>query len=230
MAVAASHRSGYVREVAVSGLAASGDGRAIPYVLLCLNDWVKEIRRAARSAIEVFFQPVFAPDVIAALPIVWALARQNRDDHERFVSRVLAFLRSPACAPALRAGCGAPEREVRRVCFELLLRRGGGTEHETPEALSAALADRDPVVRVWAARRLPPVRPAGSLWRLLLAHGRPGQAAIVQPDVTAELTGWLPADLRFQADGVLTSGQRLAQEAITSELLAANPGWDERLE
>jgi HEAT repeat protein len=176
MAVAASHRSGYVREAAVSGLASSGDGRAIPYVLLRLNDWVKEIRRAARSAIEVFFQPVFAPDVIAALPIVWALARQNRDDHERFVSRVLAFLRSPACAPALRAGCGAPDREVRRVCFELLLRRGGGAEHEAPEALSAALADRDPVVRVWAARRL--AREIPTSWADTLARRALGDRSV----------------------------------------------------
>jgi hypothetical protein len=176
MAVAASHRSGYVREAAVRGLAASNDGRAVPYVLLRLNDWVKEIRRAARSAIEVFFQPVFAPDVIAALPVAWALARQNRDDHERFVSRVLAFLRSPACAPALRAGCGAPDREVRRVCFELLLRRGGGAEQETPDALSAALADRDPVVRVWAARRLAREMPAP--WADALARRALGDRSV----------------------------------------------------
>jgi HEAT repeat protein len=176
MAVAASHRSGYVREAAVWALAASNDGRAVPYVLLRLNDWVKEIRRAARSAIETFFQPVFAHNVIAALPVVWALARQNRDDHERFVSRVLAFLRSPACAPALRAGCRAQDREIRRVCFELLLRRGGGAEHEAPEALSAALADRDPVVRVWAARRLARETPAP--WADVLARRALGDRSV----------------------------------------------------
>jgi HEAT repeat protein len=176
MAVAASHRIGFIREAAVWGLAASPDGRAIPYLLLRLNDWVKEIRRAARAAIEVFFQPAFAPDVIAALPIVWALARKNRDDHERFVSRVLAFLRAPACAPALRAGCSAPDREVRRVCFELLIRRGGGAEHEAPAALGAALADRDPVVRVWAARRLARAIPAP--WADALARGALGDRSV----------------------------------------------------
>jgi hypothetical protein len=94
MAVAASHRSGYVRETAVSGLAASGDGRAIRHVLLRLNDWVKEIRRAARSAIEVFFQPVLAPDVIAALPIVGAtLARRDRRRAIRSQNRSVRLVR-----------------------------------------------------------------------------------------------------------------------------------------
>ena len=161
MAVAASHRSGYVREAAVRGLARTGDGRAVPYLLLRLNDWVKQVRAAAREAIEVFFQPALASDVIAALPVVWALARRTRADHEDLINRVFAFLRSPACLAAVRAGCGALDREIRRDCFQILLRaRGVQDAGEAQAVFSAALADRDPAVRLWAARDLARALPA----------------------------------------------------------------------
>jgi HEAT repeat protein len=159
-----------VREAAVRGLAGSRDGRAIPYVLLRLNDWVRPVQTAAREAIEEFFQPPFAPDVIAALPIVWALARRTRADHEALISRVFAFLRSPACVAAVRAGCGAPDRDIRRDCLELLLRSPGGQGDEEAQAvLGAALADRDPAVRLWAARELARALPAR--WAEELARG-----------------------------------------------------------
>ena len=96
MAVAASHRNGYVREAAVRGLAESRDGRAVPHLLLRLNDWVNQVRAAAREAIEVFLQPAFAADVVAALPVVSTLIRRTRADHEELIHRVFTFLRSPA--------------------------------------------------------------------------------------------------------------------------------------
>lgn len=161
MAVAASHRSGYVREAAVRGLARTGDGRAVPYLLLRLNDWVKQVRGVAREAIEVFLQPAFAADVVAALPVVSTLIRRTRADHEELIHRVFAFLRSPGCEGAVRAGCGAPDREIRRACFQIMLLAKGGPGTGDAEAVfGAALADRDPAVRLWAARDLARALPA----------------------------------------------------------------------
>ena len=165
MAVAASHRNGYVREAAVRGLAASSDGRVVPYLLLRLNDWVEQVHVATRAALEVLLQPAVAPDVISALPIVWSLTRQRRADHGEIVSRVLAFLRSPECAPAVRAGCGAPDRDVRRACFELELTGG---QRQAADVLSEALADPEPAVRLWAARQVAQAFPA--IWAELLAR------------------------------------------------------------
>ena len=177
MAVAASHRSGHVREAAVWGLAGSRDGRAIPYVLLRLNDWVTPVQTAAQKAIEVFLQPAFAPDVVSALPMIWALARRTRADHEVLISRVSAFLRSPACAAAVRAGCGARDRDIRRNCLELLLQSPGGQADGDAEAvLRTALADRDPAVRLWAARELARALPAR--WAEALARGALGDRSV----------------------------------------------------
>ena len=161
MAVAASHRNGYVREVAVRGLAESRDGRAVPYLLLRLNDWVKQVRAAALDAIELFLQPAFAPDIIAALPVVSALIRRTRADHEELIHRVFTFLRSPGCEAAVRTGCGADDREIRRDCFQImLLAKGGPGTRDAEAVLGAALADRDPAVRLWAARDFARALPA----------------------------------------------------------------------
>lgn len=158
MAVAASHRNGYVREAAVRGLATSDDGRAIPFLLVRLNDWVKEVHAAAYSGLERFLRPEFAFNAIAALPLVWALARQKRVDHRDIAARVYAFLRSPECAAAVRAGCGAADRDVRRACLEIELT---AARRKPTEVLDEALSDRGPAVRLWAAREVARAFPAG---------------------------------------------------------------------
>jgi hypothetical protein len=125
MAVAASHRNGYVREAAVRGLAESRDGRAVPYLLLRLNDWVNQVRAAAREAIEVFLQPAFASDIIAALPVVSALVRRTRADHASALRqgrgrRAWGSARPAGCSgsrpcPASCVLGGAPPRDPRRT-------------------------------------------------------------------------------------------------------------------
>ena len=108
--------------------------------------------------------------------------------------------------------------------------RGIGAIHYAGDLDAAGLAIPIAADSTRLIHRLPPILPAASLWRLLLQRGRRAPAVPVQPEVTAELVGWLPADLRLHAGDVLIGGHRMAQEAVTAELLSANPGWDERLE
>jgi HEAT repeat protein len=173
MAVASAHRSGYIREAAVRGLATCGDGRAIRFLVLRLNDWVDQVRAAARAALDAFLKPALAPDAIAALPLVEALSRQRRGDHGDVVARVLTFLKSPECAPALRAGCRDAERDTRRACLELELANG---RTPPPEVFGEALLDREPAVRLWAARGLARAFPAP--WAEALARRALGDRSV----------------------------------------------------
>lgn len=67
---------------------------------------------------------------------------------------------------------------------------------------------------------LPTVEPAVSLYRLLLEHGhRASGGQRVDAARASSLVAWLPADLRKTAAALLTSGERLAQEAVGTELL-----------
>jgi hypothetical protein len=78
-----------------------------------------------------------------------------------------------------------------------------------------------------AARRadLPAVLPAVGLYARLLRAG-PAQAdASVAPERARSLVEWLPATLRADAFRHLVEGHRLAQEAVGTDLLTADPTW-----
>jgi hypothetical protein len=77
---------------------------------------------------------------------------------------------------------------------------------------------------------LPRVRPATSLYRLMLAGGRPQPAQSVPGDVADELAAWLPVDLQARAAANLMAGVRLVQEAVTLEVLANDSRWAYQLE
>lgn len=67
---------------------------------------------------------------------------------------------------------------------------------------------------------LPVPEPAVELYNLLLDIGVPQPARrAVSEEVADELVAWLPAQLREQAAKLLSSGERLAQEAVGREIL-----------
>ena len=68
---------------------------------------------------------------------------------------------------------------------------------------------------------LPPVQPAAGLYRLLLQHGKPSPkpTRAVPSSAAHDLVSWLPTDLRTLTIDLLTSGQRIAQEWIGTDLL-----------
>lgn len=74
---------------------------------------------------------------------------------------------------------------------------------------------------------LPRVQPAVGLWSRLLRFGRRQSSTPVPRAVAEDLASWLPTSLRAQTIDVLTSGYRMAQEAVGSELLAADRSWAE---
>ncbi|MDQ0692134.1 Wadjet anti-phage system protein JetD domain-containing protein [Arthrobacter sp. W4I7] len=73
---------------------------------------------------------------------------------------------------------------------------------------------------------LPPVRPAGGLYRLLLSAGVPQYG---QPSVDVEravaLSTWLPLALRTDAAALLSDGARLPQEAVRATHLFQDVVW-----
>jgi HEAT repeat protein len=148
-ALASGHRDGRVREAVVRALGEAGDGRVLPFIVLRLNDWVPEVRRAANAALAAYVRPAFARHLLAALPLVQALERQQRADHGRVVAWVLTLLRTPECRQALRDGCLATEVGVRRTSYGLWF---DADDADRPALLGQAQKDREPAIRLWAAR------------------------------------------------------------------------------
>lgn len=154
LGLASWHPSGYVREAAVHALARRSDkGKyEIPFLLLRLNDWVPEVRRAAQDSFAARVDLRYADALVRALPLLLALRERRRVDHDALVESVLALLRSPAGRPALVRGTESSDPTVRRECFRLMLEADDGVLD--CELLNRALGDLDVIVRGFAARSL----------------------------------------------------------------------------
>lgn len=86
---------GFVREEATWRLAKSPAPVALQAIVLRLNDWVYEVRQAARGAAVMFLETERLPAVLAALEAIVRLSGKSRTDHSYFVDQVGAFLDRP---------------------------------------------------------------------------------------------------------------------------------------
>lgn len=147
--LASFHSNGHVRESAVKALAARTDGFEVPFLLLRRNDWVRQVRKHAESALEARLRPELARSWASSLTLVVRLRACGRADHDEFVGRVFDLLRRPECVPAVLELLQSEDRMIRRTACRFAIDAGG-------RALSAAieLASRgeDPVLRLWLAR------------------------------------------------------------------------------
>src|SRR5687767_10375201 len=84
--------SGYLREEAVRALAAAGHGAALPVLLERVNDWVPQVRAAAREGIAAFLRDEHIASWGPALGQVAALGRATRDDHAPLLHQITTFL------------------------------------------------------------------------------------------------------------------------------------------
>ncbi len=140
------HPDGQVREAAIRLVAA--DARALPFLLIRVNDWVDEVRSAARAALGAQVDVAPIEGWVGSLPLLLRLEKCGRDDHRELVSRVTTRLSAPEAEAALAAGLSSSRRAVRRAAFEV----GAGRVRPSRDFLDAALAAGDSVVRLRAAR------------------------------------------------------------------------------
>jgi HEAT repeat protein len=151
LAVAASHRSGHVRQAALEGLARAGDGRAIGIVLLRLDDWVPEVRQAASDALGSLLAPSHAGQLARLLPLLLTLKASRRRDHAAWIDRIEAILRSPEGRPKLLDACWTGDRRSRLAALVLALDAEQPGDHAL---MLRALADPDAGMRRQAVRAL----------------------------------------------------------------------------
>jgi HEAT repeat protein len=166
LAIAGSHWNGHVREAAVRRLARIEDGRELPFLLLRANDWVEPVARAARASLSPRLRPEYAPHLVASLPLILDLRDGGRRrPFNDFAEDAVALLTAPESRGALASGL-EPERErdVRRACAALLF---SPSTSPRAEEIERGLGDRDPILRLQAARRLPSLPPGEAKVRLL---------------------------------------------------------------
>ena len=152
LALASSHRNGYVREAAIGKLSLVLTGLEVPFLILRLNDWVPNVREIAYTAIRSRLKPEYCTKFIANLELLSRLETAGRADHGELTHAINTLLQSDACRAALLASLDSKDRYVRRTCFKLALTSTTSDLHE--QVVRQALNANDPIVRRLAAKTI----------------------------------------------------------------------------
>jgi|GEM_PF-1926882 len=149
---------GYKRENALSDIAALGDPVALPDVIERTNDWVPQVREAAKDALRRLATPANARAYVECLPALYRLRGRRRDSHAETISFVEAYLCSPENVDAVVSGIASGDRAVSR-CSALVC-----IEHKLlplDALIAMGLAHEDVSVRVKSAALIPDLPESG---------------------------------------------------------------------
>jgi HEAT repeat protein len=142
------HWDGYKRENAVRRLGMLGNPLAIQKLLVRVNDWVPEVRDAARESILKLAVTDNTEAFIHYLPDLYHLRTCGRGDHRVFIEAIEAFLSDNESSNFLIQGLDNEDPLVVRHCMSLIIR------HDllaTETIVQKCLDHSDVVVRVRAS-------------------------------------------------------------------------------
>ena len=135
--------SGYVRQAAVERAAQLRLPAFAPAIVARLNDWVPQVRDAARSALLILLPAMPADAALAILPATINLRNAGRYDQADWLDRIERDLLGQLTSAFLLAGVRNAEAKVARACFDILYRHAA---LDTAQLIVAALAARSDIV------------------------------------------------------------------------------------
>ncbi|MCU7828882.1 MAG: hypothetical protein KZQ85_07410 [Candidatus Thiodiazotropha sp. (ex Myrtea sp. 'scaly one' KF741663)] len=147
----AEHWNGFKRENAVRRLGMLGSPVAIPKLIVRVNDWVPQVREAARSALLKLMIPKNAKAFAESLPDLFHLKTCGRDNHTRFIDNVLEYLLKVENSESIREVAFSLEPKVARIAVRLCF------DHsllDRDELVNKCLSHPDVLVRNIAAGHL----------------------------------------------------------------------------
>lgn len=139
-----SHANGFKRENAVRRLGMLGNPIAIPYLIVRVNDWVPQVRAAARDALSRLLRVGNGEAFVAALPAIVHLQTCTREDHTELMRAVQDFLVREENVHHLVAALHNPDSKVARLATQLLVEQG---RMPATVLVETGLAHKDVVVR-----------------------------------------------------------------------------------
>lgn len=116
------HSDGYVRQAAIARAVTLAHADLLVPVAERLNDWVPQVRDAARAAIVALLPLVPTLHVLGILPKIERLRTAPRSDHRQWLIDFERALLVVVDAGDLVAGANGADVSIARACFYLLQR------------------------------------------------------------------------------------------------------------
>lgn len=116
------HSNGYIREEALRSLKDFNSEFKVKFVMLRINDWVKEIRALASKELRELISPKYIDALIKCLPIIDRMSSWGRDNHFELIKQLEFFIKNINNYELLiEIYKNSDERSVRRLVFTYLL-------------------------------------------------------------------------------------------------------------
>ncbi len=158
--VASFHFSGYIRERAVMLLGHCHGGEELPYLLLRLNDWVDIVATRATDEVRKRLVPQMAGAFAKNIALVQRLMALRRIDHSAIFAAIVELLAKPESQPQLQAALAGADAGTRKIIYLISAK---STDVIARQAVTQALSDPAPVIRLWAIRTARSVLSASDL-------------------------------------------------------------------
>ena len=142
------HWDGYKRENAVRRLGVLGNPVAIPSLIVRANDWVPQVRSAARGSLEKLLNNENAEAFIVSLPELYHLQNCARDNHNELISKVINFLLKPENNICIKLAIKNSDPYIARLAVKLCIEN---SLIDKQELVSDSLSHSDVIVRDIAA-------------------------------------------------------------------------------
>lgn len=146
------HADGHTREAAVRVLAGCKTGEELPFVLVRLNDWVENVRKAAADTLDTRIHEQYIVHFVKFLPLVLRLTGSRRQDHRPTIDRIKNLFVAPEAASSLEEGMCSPDRMTRRFCYSMAL--STDSSERLASLVRRALAEKDVRIALDAIRAL----------------------------------------------------------------------------
>lgn len=121
---------GFEREAGLRAVRSEQTRERLSAIIVRLNDWVPQVREAAKLAFGDYLTPTYATWLIAQLPDLLALEKRKREDHSVTLGKLAALLATPECLPLCIPALQSSRGACARLLFQVLAQSMTGDERE----------------------------------------------------------------------------------------------------
>lgn len=145
------HPNGYFREKAIIALSDMETDYAIPYLLIRINDWIRQVRIVSKEQLQRYLTEKYAAGFVKNLPLVLRLKECSRDEHLDIMEAVISVISSTESSQNLINGLQSTDWKVRLACYKIILQT---KVIDNKKIIDYLIKDTNPYIRVFVFRNI----------------------------------------------------------------------------